>query len=60
MVKRAMGAVKAAAPAESDEVFELAADGRVSLRTEQPLPEQHSAVRAAAKYCPTRAIQLEE
>lgn len=45
---------------EAPEVFELAADGRVSLRTEHPLAEHHAAVRAAARYCPTRTIQLEE
>jgi sterol 14alpha-demethylase len=52
----------AACVGEAPEVFELAADGRVSVRAgmERPPAAAHDAVRAAARYCPTRTIQLEE
>ncbi len=47
---------------EAPDVFALAADGKVSLHPgmEAPPPATHEAVRAAARYCPTRTIQLEE
>jgi sterol 14-demethylase len=45
---------------EAPGVFRLAADGKVETITDRPAPEHYARVRAAAKYCPTRTIQLRE
>jgi len=45
---------------EAPEVFYLADDGKVAVRTDRPAPEQAHAVRQAAKYCPQKTISLEE
>lgn len=45
---------------EAPEVFTLGDDGRVELKTDRPEPHLHAAVRAAAKYCPQKTIQLHE
>ncbi|MGB0678549.1 MAG: ferredoxin [Polyangiales bacterium] len=45
---------------ELPEVFELGEAYKVTLRTTEPPPELHDKVRTAAKYCPTRAIRIEE
>jgi sterol 14-demethylase len=45
---------------EAPEVFRLAADGKVELTGAELTGELHGKVRAAAKYCPTRTIRLEE
>jgi ferredoxin len=42
------------------EVFEVRDDGFLYILQEEPKPEQHKRVRAAAKGCPTGAITLEE
>jgi sterol 14alpha-demethylase len=45
---------------EAPEVFRLGADGKVELAVEDVGPALHAKVRAAAKYCPTRTIRIEE
>lgn len=45
---------------EAPEVFKIGDDGRVEAITIDPAPEHWAKVRAAAKYCPTRTIQLRE
>jgi ferredoxin len=42
------------------EVFEVRDDGFLYILQEEPKSEQHKAVRAAAKGCPTGAITLDE
>ena len=42
------------------EVFEVRDDGFLYILQEEPNPEQHKRVRAAAKGCPTGAITLDE
>ena len=44
---------------EAPELFELAGD-KVRVLEPAPAPEQRAAAKLAAKYCPTRAIHLEE
>lgn len=45
---------------EAPEVFALGKDQKVILKVPRPPAELHEKVRAAAKYCPTRTISLEE
>jgi sterol 14-demethylase len=45
---------------EAPEVFRLGANGKVEPITTAPEPALHARVRAAAKYCPQRAIRLIE
>jgi sterol 14-demethylase len=45
---------------EAPEVFCLGADGKVEAKTTEIPGELQAKVRAAAKYCPTRAIKLRE
>ncbi len=45
---------------EAPEVFRLGADGKVEAITDAPPAALHAEVRAAARYCPTRAIRLVE
>jgi ferredoxin len=46
---------------EAPEVFDVDEDAmKVILLQESPVEELHDKVRAAAKYCPTMAIQIEE
>jgi sterol 14-demethylase len=45
---------------EAPEIFRLAEDGKVALTGADVAPSLHGKVRAAAKYCPTRAIRVEE
>jgi sterol 14-demethylase len=45
---------------EAPEVFRLGSDGKVDPITTSPEPALHARVRAAAKYCPQRAIRLVE
>jgi len=45
---------------EAPEVFYLADDGKVAVKTDRPAPEHAAAVRQAAKYCPQKTIQLHE
>jgi ferredoxin len=42
----------------SPEVFEFQEDHIVTVTDEQPAPEHHAAVRAAAAACPRQAITL--
>jgi ferredoxin len=44
---------------EAPEVFDVA-DEQVIVRQEEPGEEQREAVKLAVKYCPTRALSLEE
>ena len=44
---------------EAPSVFELAGD-KVRVLDAQPPAETHPAARLAAKYCPTRAISIQE
>ena len=44
---------------EAPELFELDGD-KVRVKVDAVAPEQAAAARLAAKYCPTRAISLEE
>jgi ferredoxin len=44
---------------EAPELFEMAGD-KVRVLDAEPAPDHHAAARMAAKYCPTRAIHLEE
>ena len=46
--------------AEAPEVFALDADQKLVVRVERPDERLRAAVRAAVKYCPTRALRLEE
>jgi sterol 14-demethylase len=43
---------------EAPDLFRIAADGKVETTVERPSPEQAARARAAARYCPTRAITL--
>ena len=45
---------------EAEEVFEVNDDFKVRVLQETPPAQLHDKVRAAAKYCPTRAIQIIE
>jgi ferredoxin len=45
---------------EAPAVFALDRDGRLVLLTETPDESQRAAVQAAVKYCPTRALRLEQ
>jgi ferredoxin len=46
---------------DAPEVFDVDEDAmRAILLQEDPPPELHDSVRAAAKYCPTMAIKIEE
>lgn len=45
---------------EAPEVFAVGKDQKVMLKVPRPPAELHDKVRAAAKYCPTRTIRLEE
>jgi len=45
---------------EAPEVFRLGADGKVEAITTEPAAALHAKVRAAEKYCPTRAIRCTE
>lgn len=45
---------------EAPELFYVAGDGKVALRQEDIPPEQYAKLRAAAKFCPTRAIRIKE
>ncbi|MCZ7685090.1 MAG: hypothetical protein M5U28_42500 [Sandaracinaceae bacterium] len=44
----------------SPEVFAIGKDNKVILKVPRPPAELHAKVRAAAEYCPTRTIRLEE
>ena len=44
----------------SPEVFEVRDDGFLYVLQEEPAPELHESVRAAARSCPTQAITLED
>jgi sterol 14-demethylase len=60
MVDRDLCQGHAVCVGESPEVFRLAADGKVELLLEDVPAELQGKVRAAAKYCPTRTIRVEE
>lgn len=45
---------------EAPEVFAIGRDSKVILKVPRPPAELHAKVRAAAEYCPTRTIRLEE
>ena len=46
---------------EAPRVFDVdEREGRVILLQAEPPEPEHAATRAAAKYCPTRALSLEE
>lgn len=46
---------------EAPEVFDVDEDElRVVVLQEEPTADLHEKVRAAAKFCPTQAIQLED
>jgi len=45
---------------EAPEVFEVPNKGKVRVLIESPGVELIDAVRSAVKYCPTRAISIEE
>ncbi len=45
---------------EAPEVFRLGPDGKVEAILSQPPPELHDKARHAAKYCPTRAIRIQD
>jgi ferredoxin len=44
---------------EAPALFELERD-KVRVLAAEPAPDQHAAARLAAKYCPTRAIYIQE
>jgi ferredoxin len=44
---------------EAPSLFELDGD-KVRVLDAQPPPQAHAAARLAAKYCPTRAIRVQE
>ena len=44
---------------EAPEVFSVE-DGKVVVLEADPPPELHEAVKLAVKYCPTRALSIEE
>lgn len=44
---------------EAPDVFEMAGD-KVRVKDPAPSEDQRPAVQAAVKYCPTRAISIEE
>jgi sterol 14-demethylase len=46
--------------AEAPELFAVGRDEKVIRKVARPAPEQHDAARAAAEYCPTRTIRIEE
>lgn len=45
---------------EAPEVFAVGRDQKVMLKLARPPAELHDKVRAAAKFCPTRTIRIEE
>ena len=45
---------------EAPEVFAIGENGKVKALNYSPPPELHDKVRAAAQFCPTRAIRLKE
>jgi sterol 14-demethylase len=45
---------------EAPEVFEVGEDHKVRLKLAEPPPELHKKVAQAARYCPTKTIQLVE
>ena len=45
---------------EAPEVFMIGENGKVKAKTYSPPLELHDKVRAAAQFCPTRAIRLKE
>jgi ferredoxin len=45
---------------EAPEVFSAPNGGPVDILISEPGPELHDAVTAAVKYCPTRALSIEE
>jgi sterol 14-demethylase len=45
---------------EAPEVFRVGSDGKLTVLVERPPPDLAEAVVAAAKYCPTGAITLED
>jgi sterol 14-demethylase len=46
---------------EAPELFKLGEDGLVELCSDAPIaPELHVKARAAAQYCPTRTIKIQE
>lgn len=45
---------------ECPEVFAVGRDGKVMVKTKLPPIELNAKVRAAAKFCPTRTIRIEE
>jgi sterol 14-demethylase len=45
---------------ESPQLFKIGADGKVETLDATPPPSLHERARAAARYCPTRAIKLQE
>ena len=44
---------------EAPDVFEMDGD-KVRVNDANPPENQHAAVKAAVKYCPTRALSIEE
>ena len=46
--------------AEAPTVFALDREGRLVLLSEQPDASLRAAVQAAVKYCPTRALRVEQ
>lgn len=44
---------------EAPEVFAVE-HAKVKVLVPQPSPEQHEAVRLAVKYCPTRALSIQQ
>ncbi|MBV9486710.1 MAG: ferredoxin [Frankiaceae bacterium] len=45
---------------EAPEVFRAPSGGPVDVLIAEPGPDLHDAVTAAVKYCPTRALSIEE
>jgi ferredoxin len=45
---------------EAPAVFATPKSGTVEVLIEEPPADQHDAVRAAVRYCPTHALSIEE
>ncbi len=43
---------------EAPEVFDIGADGKVSVKVAHPGPELHERVRRAEQFCPNGTIQV--
>lgn len=46
--------------AEAPDLFEVRADGSLTVLSERPCPEQRAAAEAAVSSCPTEALSLVE